>query len=72
MAPEEAGLPWANVLYCYFISIAAVIGTGILAIPVKLFDTGFLPFVALFTVSQRPRTARAHCSFRHRFSRNWR
>jgi amino acid permease len=52
MVPDamEAGLPWKNILYCYFISIAAVIGTGILAIPVKLYETGFWPFSFLFTV----------------------
>lgn len=56
MAAEE-GLPWANTLYCYFISIAAIIGTGILAIPVKLYDTGFMPFALPFTVTMLTQVA---------------
>ncbi len=47
----ERGLPWPNVFYCYFVTIAVIIGTGILAIPVKLYDCGFTPFAVPFTVT---------------------
>jgi len=35
----------------YFVSIATILGTGILALPVKLYDTGYWPFAASFSVS---------------------
>jgi amino acid permease len=57
MPDPDTPLPWANTLYCYFISIAVIIGTGILAIPVKLYDTGFVPFALPFTVTMLTQVA---------------
>lgn len=34
----------------YFISIATILGTGILGLPVTLYNCGFLPFLVVFTV----------------------
>ncbi|EME31731.1 uncharacterized protein Gasu_11070 [Galdieria sulphuraria] len=34
----------------YFISIATILGTGILGLPVTLYNCGFLPFFVVFTV----------------------
>ena len=35
---------------CFFITVASILGTGILGLPVKLGKSGFWPFFALFVV----------------------
>ncbi|KAF2071012.1 hypothetical protein CYY_007672 [Polysphondylium violaceum] len=42
--------PLLTLAYLYFIVIASVLGTGILALPVKLAHSGFTPFVASYTL----------------------
>ncbi|EGD77086.1 hypothetical protein PTSG_07425 [Salpingoeca rosetta] len=41
-------LPFKEALFCFFVSIATILGTGILALPVKLYECGFGPFVVTF------------------------
>ncbi|EGG22399.1 hypothetical protein DFA_04518 [Cavenderia fasciculata] len=42
--------PVLVLVYLYFIVVASVLGTGILAIPVKLAESGFDPFLASYTL----------------------
>ncbi|XP_031557499.1 uncharacterized protein LOC116294110 isoform X2 [Actinia tenebrosa] len=37
-------------LQCYFVTIAAILGTGILGLPVKLSNSGFMPFLLVFVL----------------------
>jgi hypothetical protein len=37
-------------LRVYFISIATILGTGILGLPVTLYSCGFFPFLIVFTL----------------------
>eukprot|EP01111_Echinosteliopsis_oligospora_P017740 TRINITY_DN7800_c0_g1_i1.p1 TRINITY_DN7800_c0_g1~~TRINITY_DN7800_c0_g1_i1.p1 ORF type:complete len:556 (-),score=87.90 TRINITY_DN7800_c0_g1_i1:22-1689(-) len=41
---------WFLLMSVYFIVIASVLGTGILGLPVKLAHSGFLPFVASYSI----------------------
>eukprot|EP01147_Barroeca_monosierra_P008594 gene8594-7772_t len=43
------GLSFKQMMYCFFVSIATILGTGILALPVKLYQCGFAPFVVTFS-----------------------
>ena len=36
---------------CFFVTIATILGTGILALPVGLADSGFFPFFCVFSLS---------------------
>jgi amino acid permease len=45
------GLTYSQIAYCFFVSIATILGTGILALPVKLYETGFRPFMLTFTLT---------------------
>lgn len=49
--PANPELPLQTQLYCFFLAIASVLGTGILAMPVELYETGFLPFLATFSLA---------------------
>jgi amino acid permease len=42
---------WARDATIFFTTIAVLLGTGILGLPIKLVDTGFAPFVVIFTVT---------------------
>lgn len=35
---------------CFFITVASILGTGILALPVKLEKPGFFPFLTTFSI----------------------
>ncbi|EDQ87181.1 uncharacterized protein MONBRDRAFT_27639 [Monosiga brevicollis MX1] len=58
-AGDEAGggMSAMQMLYCFFVSIATILGTGILALPVKLYETGFKPFMLTFTLTLVVQTA---------------
>nr|CAB3266257.1 sodium-coupled neutral amino acid transporter 3-like [Phallusia mammillata] len=43
--------PFFAYLQCFFISIATILGTGILGLPLMLSNCGFYPFVVTFTIS---------------------
>ncbi|KAF6003774.1 hypothetical protein F1559_001142 [Cyanidiococcus yangmingshanensis] len=42
---------WTTWFYVYFMSIATVLGTGVLGLPVSLYRCGIGPFLAFFTVT---------------------
>jgi len=42
--------PFSTILLTYFITIAAVLGTGILALPVKLAKSGFTPLLVTYSI----------------------
>lgn len=48
---DELGLTLGQRFVCFFVSIATILGTGILALPVKLDECGFAPFTLTFTIS---------------------
>lgn len=37
--------------YCMLISLATILGTGILALPLRLDQSGFVPFMVLFSAA---------------------
>ena len=45
----QPALPFRQRAYTFFVCFAVAIGTGILSLPVKLYNAGFAPFVLLFT-----------------------
>eukprot|EP00049_Salpingoeca_infusionum_P024728 m.16780 g.16780 ORF g.16780 m.16780 type:complete len:657 (+) comp7236_c0_seq1:141-2111(+) len=47
----EETLSLTGWLFCFLISVATVLGTGILALPVKLADCGYAPFATVFTLT---------------------
>lgn len=47
----ETGMTGRQMATAYFVSIATILGTGILALPVKLYGTGFWPFATGFSIS---------------------
>ena len=51
LTPEamHPALPFRQRAYTFFVCFAVAIGTGILSLPVKLYNAGFAPFVLLFT-----------------------
>lgn len=51
MARDNEGLGLSRMVYVSALSIAAVLGTGILALPVRLGKSGFWPFACLFLLS---------------------
>lgn len=51
MADGNQGLTWVQWSYCFFVAVATILGTGILALPVKLYSTGFSPFMLTFTLT---------------------
>eukprot|EP00730_Choanoeca_flexa_P013060 TRINITY_DN4928_c0_g1_i2.p1 TRINITY_DN4928_c0_g1~~TRINITY_DN4928_c0_g1_i2.p1 ORF type:complete len:552 (+),score=117.62 TRINITY_DN4928_c0_g1_i2:2-1657(+) len=48
---QGQGLSLSQIMYCFFVSVATILGTGILALPVKLYKTGFRPFMLTFTLT---------------------
>ena len=47
---EDGPVPKLIVVFAFALTVATILGTGILALPVKLSDSGFGPFMATFTV----------------------
>jgi hypothetical protein len=47
--PKHWNIIWVTIS-TFFLTVATVLGTGILALPVKLEKSGFFPFLSSFTV----------------------
>ncbi|KAK3738367.1 hypothetical protein QZH41_010677 [Actinostola sp. cb2023] len=50
LQPRKQESKLLTYLQCYFVTIAAILGTGILGLPVKLSNSGFTSFVVVFVL----------------------